>query len=305
MAEKQHTLKREYTFEGKGLHSGLITRMTLRPAEENTGIRFLRKDIGPDAYMEALSDYVTYTERGTTLEKGLVRISTAEHLLAAFNGLGIDNVIVETDNFEVPILNGSSRPYTDAICRDGLQEQSADRVYFTIKEPIHYKDEQTGSEITVLPDDRFSVDLTIDFNSKVLGIQTYHYDESTDFVTEVAPCKTFVFFHELEFLFRNNLIKGGDLENALVIVEHPVDENELSRMAALFNVDRVSRLDSGYLDNVSLHFPNECARHKVLDILGDFMLTGTRFKGKVIAMKSGHRINTSVAGLIRNQLIKR
>lgn len=303
--EKQHTLKKEYKFEGKGLHSGIVTKMTLKPSLENTGIRFLRSDIGPDAYIEAVSDYVTYTQRGTTLEKGLIRVSTAEHLLAAFSGLGIDNAIVEIDNFEIPILDGSSIPYTEAICKDGLQEQNAERVFHYLKEPIHYKDEQTGSEITILPDDKFSVELTIDFNSKVLGIQQYHYDENTNFETEVAPCKTFVFFHELEFLFKNNLIKGGDLENALVIVEHPVNECELSKMSTLFNVDKITRLNSGYLDNVKLHFPNECARHKMLDILGDFMLAGVKFKGKVIAKKSGHKINTIVAGLIRKQLINR
>lgn len=304
MAEKQKTLKKEYIFEGKGLHSGIVTRMILRPSKENTGIRFLRSDIGPDAYIEAISDYVTHTQRGTTIEKGSIRISTAEHLLAAFNGLGIDNAIVELNNFEVPILDGSALPYTNAICKDGLAEQNAERVYYSITEPIRYKDEQTGSEITILPDEEFKVDLTIDFGSKVLGVQKFCYDKTVDFVSQVAPCKTFVFFHELEFLFKNNLIKGGDLENALVIVENPVQEEELSRMANLFNVDKIARLDSGYLDNVKLHFDNECARHKLLDLLGDFMLVGYRIKGMVIAEKSGHKINTTVAKLIREQINK-
>lgn len=304
MSEKQKTLNKVYQFEGKGLHSGVISRMKIRPSEENTGIRFLRSDIGPDAYIEAISDYVTYTQRGTTFEKGQIRISTAEHLLAAFNGLGIDNAIVELDSFEVPILDGSALPYTNAILKDGLAEQAAERLYYSIPEQISYRDEKSGSEITVLPADSFSVDLTIDFGSRVLGVQKAHYDENTDFASQIAPCKTFVFFHELEFLFKNNLIKGGDLENALVIVENPVEEEELSRMAEIFNVEKIKRLESGYLDNVSLHFDNECARHKLLDILGDFMLVGHRIKGKIIASKSGHKINTTVARIIREQLTK-
>lgn len=304
MSEKQKTLKKEYTFEGKGLHSGLVTKMRIRPSGTGTGIRFLRSDIGPDAYIEALSDYVTYTQRGTTIEKGLVRISTAEHLLASFNGLGIDNAVVELDSFEVPILDGSALPYTKAFLSDGLDEQDAEREYYRINSEIVYEDKQSGSQIRVLPADSFSVELSIDFGSKVLGTQKAYYDENTDFASQIAPCKTFVFFHELEFLFKNNLIKGGDLENALVIVEKPVEEDELARMATLFNVERVARLDSGYLDNVKLHFDNECARHKLLDILGDFMLVGLRIKGKIIADKSGHKINTTMARIIREQITK-
>ena len=191
-----------------------------------------------------------------------------------------------------------------AIAPDGLEEQDADRQYLVVKKPIHYKDDKTGSEITVLPAEEFSVDLTIDFNSHVLGVQKFHYDNSVDFATEIAPCRTFVFFHELEFLFKNNLIKGGDLENALVIVEHPVPEEDLARMAALFNVDKVDRLPEGYLDNVRLHFPDECARHKLLDLIGDFSLVGRHIKGHVIADKSGHRINTAVARIMREEILR-
>ena len=304
MSDRQKTLKREYIFEGKGLHSGQNVRMKLSPAPVNHGIRFLRKDLGDSAVIEALVDYVTYTQRGTTLENGEVRISTLEHLMAAFYGLGVDNALVTVDNFEVPILDGSALPYVRAILPDGLEEQDAERQYFVVREPIHYKDEKSGSEITVLPAEEFSVDLTIDLNSHVLGVQKFHYDGSTDFAGEVAPCRTFVFFHEIEFLFKNNLIKGGDLDNALVIVEHPVPEEDLARMAALFNVEKVDRLPEGYLDNVCLHFPNECARHKLLDLLGDFSLVGRRIKGHVTADKSGHRINTAVAQIMRREILR-
>lgn len=276
--------------------------MRLSPAPVNHGIRFHREDLGPDAIEEAVADYVTTTQRGTTLEKGQVRVSTLEHLMSAFYGLGVDNALVTLDSFEVPILDGSAMPYVQAICADGLQEQDEPRRYYYIKEPVHYKDEATGAEISILPAEDFSVDLTIDFNSHVLGVQTFHVDETVDYAKEIAPCRTFVFFHELEFLFKNNLIKGGDLENALVIVEHPVPDEDLARMAALFNVEKVDRLPDGYLDNVRLHFPNECARHKMLDLLGDFSLIGCRIKGHVVADRSGHKINTAVARIVREKM---
>lgn len=302
MSDNQKTLKREYIFEGKGLHTGLKVNMKLSPAPAGSGIRFVREDIGPDAVIEAVADYVTTTQRGTTLEKGDIRISTIEHLLSAFSGMGVDNAVVTLNAPEAPILDGSALPYVQAISADGLQEQDAPRNYYIVKEKISYRDDKSGSEITIEPADDFSVDLTIDFNSHVLGVQTIHYDGSTDYAAEVAPCRTFVFFHELEFLFKNNLIKGGDLENALVIVERPVPEEDLARMAALFNVEKVDRLPDGYLDNVRLHFPNECARHKLLDLLGDFSLIGCRIKGKVKADKSGHKINTTVARIVRERI---
>lgn len=304
MNDLQRTLKREYIFEGKGLHSGMEVTMVVAPAPENTGVRFYRKDIAQDVYIGALADYVTSTQRSTTLEKGNIRISTTEHLLSALYGLGVDNAYVTLDTFEVPILDGSALPYTQAISADGLQEQNARRKYYEVKEKIYHKDEKSGSEITILPDDDFSIDLSIDFNSKVLGVQNAHYDKSIDFVKELAPSRTFVFFHELEFLLKNNLIKGGDLGNAIVIVEHPVSDKELDRITALFNISNVKRISEGYLDNVSLHFPNECARHKLLDLIGDLFLVGCRIKGKVIAEKSGHKINTDVAKILREKILQ-
>lgn len=277
--------------------------MVLEPAPAGHGIKFRRTDLGDDAVIDALVDYVTTTARGTTLEKGDVKISTLEHLMATFNGLGVDNALVSIDAQEVPILDGSAKPYVDAICKDGLVEQDAPRKYVEFKEKIVYKDEKSGSEIVIMPDDHFSVDLMIDFNSKVLGNQYSRLDETTDFAKDIAPCRTFVFFHELEPLFRNNLIKGGDLDNAIVIVEHPVPQEELDRLAGVFNTSSLERAPEGYLNHLELRFQNECARHKLLDLMGDFSLVGAPIKAKVIAYKSGHRINTEVARVIRKLIV--
>ena len=304
MSEKQHTLKCKYTFKGKGLHTGRNVTMTIEPAPANHGIKFRRVDLGEDAVIDASVDYVTTTARGTTLEKGDVKISTLEHLMATFSGLGIDNALVNIDAQEVPILDGSAKPYVDAICADGVVEQDAQRNYVELKEKIVYRDEKTGSEIIIMPDDHFSVDLMIDFNSKVLGNQYSRLDGNTDFAKDIAPCRTFVFFHELEPLFRNNLIKGGDLDNAIVIVEHPVPQEELDRLAGVFNASSLERAPEGYLNHLELRFQNECARHKLLDLIGDFSLVGMPIKGKVIAYKSGHRINTEVAKVIRKLVLE-
>jgi UDP-3-O-[3-hydroxymyristoyl] N-acetylglucosamine deacetylase / 3-hydroxyacyl-[acyl-carrier-protein] dehydratase len=304
MLDNQKTIKKSYNFVGKGLHTGLQVNMTLLPSNPNTGIRFLRKDISNDSYIEAVADYVTYTERGTTLEKGEIRVSTIEHLLATFVGMGVDNAIVELNAPEAPILDGSAKPYVEAISKDGLEDQGVPRKYFVIKDRIDYKDPKSGAELTILPSDDYSIDVTIDYNSKVLGVQTAAFSKEVDFAKDIAPCRTFVFFHELEFLFKHNLIKGGDLENAIVIVEHPVPQEELDRMAALFNVSSIKRVPEGYLSNISLRFENECARHKLLDVIGDFALIGFRMKAKVVANKSGHGINTSVAKIIREKALK-
>lgn len=304
MQEKQHTLKRSYTFSGKGLHTGKSVTMTIEPAPVDFGIKFKRVDLGEDAIIDACVDYVTTTSRGTTLEKGDVKISTLEHLMATLNGMHIDNALISIDSQEVPILDGSALPYVAAIAPDGTVEQDAPRRYFVPKSKIVYKDEETGSEIVIMPDDKFSVDLMIDYNSKVLGNQYARLTPETDFVNEIAPCRTFVFLHELEPLFKYNLIKGGDLDNAIVIVEHPLPQEELDRLANLFNVSTLERAPEGYLNHLELRFPNECARHKLLDILGDFSLIGMPMKAKVIGYKSGHRINTTVAKILREEIKK-
>ncbi len=298
MYTKQHTLKAACTFTGKGLHTGKKVTMTVEPAPVNHGIKFLRTDIGEDAVIEALVDYVTTTARGTTLEKGEVKISTLEHLMAALSGFQIDNALIKIDSQEVPILDGSAKPYMEQFVAAGIKDQGEPRKIFTLKEKIQYTNE-SGCEVVLMPDDDFSVDLMLDFNSKVLGNQYARFNRNTNFVTDIAPCRTFVFFHELEPLFQHNLIKGGDLDNAIVIVENPVPQSELDRLAALFNVRTLERAPEGYLNHLELRFSNECARHKLLDIMGDFSLVGVPIRAKIIGYKSGHGINTQVAKKVR------
>ncbi len=304
MRDNQHTLKKKHIFSGKGLHSGKSVRMSVEPAPENFGIKFRRTDLGGHAIIDACVDYVTTTSRGTTLENGEVKISTLEHLMASLYGLHIDNALISIDSQEVPILDGSALPYVTEFISGGIVEQQAERHYFTPKSKILYRDPKSGSELVVMPDDEFNIDLMIDFNSKVLGNQYARLTPATDFASEIAPCRTFVFFHELEPLFRNNLIKGGDLDNAIVIVEHHVDQKELDRLAELFNVQTLERAPEGYLNHLQLRFCNECARHKLLDIMGDFSLIGMPLKARVIGYKTGHGINTGVARVIREEIKK-
>lgn len=299
---QQQTLINNYTFEGKGLHTGKISKMTLRPAPENTGIVFVRTDLG--VQIEAVAENVTSTARSTTISKSGASVSTIEHLMSALTGLGVDNAIVEIDNEEVPILDGSAKFYLDAIVPDGLNLQNAEKTYVEIKEKIELKDEKTGSWVKIEPAENTSYDLTVDFNSKVLGVQTAHYDENTDYAFEIGKCRTFVFFHEIEFLFNNNLIKGGDVDNAIVIVEHPVTKEQVDNVAAHIGKTGIEVNESSYLNNLTLHFPNECGRHKLLDLIGDLRLSGGFLKGKITAFKPGHTINSEIAKLIRKTVNK-
>lgn len=294
----QNTLKKSYTFEGKGLHTGLVSKMVLKPAPENTGVRFLRTDLGK--YISVVAENVSNTARSTTISEDGAEVHTIEHIMSALTGLGVDNALIEIDNVEVPILDGSARYYVEAILRDGVQPQSAERQYIEIKETIEVKDEKTGSWVRIEPADKPSYELTVDFNSKVLGVQTAYWDESIDYSKEIGVCRTFVFFHELEFLFSNNLIKGGDVDNAIVIVEHPVTDEQLERMTKLFNMPKLKIEDNGYLNNLKLHFTNECGRHKLLDLIGDLRLSGGFLKAKITAFKPGHTINTNAAKSVRS-----
>lgn len=325
----QHTIKQSYKFCGKGLHTGVIANMTLHPAEAGSGIRFVRTDIGPDAIVPALATKVGPTNRSTTICSGEASVSTLEHLMSACAGLGIDNLLVEIDAPEVPILDGSAKPYVEAILADGLLAQDAPRKYLRLREPFHYENE-SGAIIDILSAESLKIDLTVDFNSKVLGVQHFVYSpppESsapcrsfapllasagrepfqasgyTDYATQIAPCRTFCFFHELEFLVSKGLIKGGDTENAIVVVEHPVDPATLKRMQTLFGVGDL-QVHEGYLNNLQLYFPDEIVRHKMLDILGDFALLGAPLLGTIIARKTGHRINTAVCkSLLESDLL--
>lgn len=294
----QRTLKNIYSFEGKGLHSGKYAHMRVCPAPVNTGLRFHRVDLGPDAYVDAVAENVSLTSRSTTIERDKVSVSTIEHLLSALTGLGIDNALIEIDNVEVPILDGSAEKYVEVMAPDGVQEQDAERKYIEIASEFVYKDEKTGSYIKLLPSNEPSYEVTIDFNSKVLGVQTVSWDPSKDYVNEIAPCRTFCFLHEIQVLAGLGLIKGGDLSNAIVIVEKQVPPFIVSKLAKSMGYPDLKITHKGYLSNVELHFPDECGRHKLLDIIGDLRLAGGFLKAKVIAYKPGHGINTKVAKLI-------
>ena len=294
----QQTLKKEYTFEGKGLHTGKVAKMTVAPAPVNTGIVFVRTDISSEAAVEAVAENVSNTARSTTISKGEASVSTIEHIMSALTGLGIDNAFIYIDNVEVPILDGSAKPYIDAMWQDGVQVQDEPRKYIEIKEAVEVTNDK-GSVVRIEPAEEFSYNIKIDFNSKVLGVQNAVWDSSVEYAEQVGVCRTFVFFHELQFLFANNLVKGGDVDNAIVIVEHPVTDDQVQQMSQLFNVPALEVREDGYLSNLVLRFPNECARHKLLDLIGDLRLAGGFLKAKVTAEKAGHGINTSAALKIR------
>ena len=278
--------------------------MTVSPAPADTGIVFKRTDIGEDALVEALAENVSSTARSTTISKGDASVSTIEHILSALTGMGVDNALIEIDNVEVPILDGSAKPYIEAIWKDGFQEQDAPRKYIELKETVEVVNEK-GSVIRLEPADDFSYDIKIDFNSKVLGVQHAQWDSSVVYPEEIGVCRTFVFFHEIEFLFNNGLVKGGDVDNAIVIVEHPVTKEQVDNMSRLFNVPSLEVREDGYLSNLQLRFTNECARHKLLDLIGDLRLCGGFLKAKVTAEKAGHGINTTAAKQVRAVLSSR
>ncbi len=302
MLKKQRTIKKPVTLSGKGLHTGMVVDLTFKPAPDNHGYVFQRVDLEDKPLVHAFAEFVTDTSRGTTIEEKGVRIGTIEHVMAALYGLEIDNVIMEISGPEAPIIDGSSKFIVKALKEAGIVEQKENKNYYEVKEKLVYHDEAKGIEISVFPDDKFSVDVMIDYNSKVLGHQYASLAKLQDFEHNVAPCRTFVFFHELEFLLKNNLIKGGDLENAIVILENEVPQEELDRIADLFNKPRIKRNSEGVLNNLNMYFTNEPARHKLLDILGDFSLIGRPIKGKIVASRPGHFANNQLARKIKNMI---
>lgn len=304
MAEKQKTLKAPITFTGKGLHTGVEVNMTFKPAPDSHGYVFKRIDLPGQPLINALAENVVETSRGTTLEENGARIATIEHVLASFVGMGIDNVLIEVDGPEAPILDGSSREYANAIDATGTVEQQTDRKYFILKEKLEYYDEEHGIHIIAYPDKIQSINVLIDYNSKVLGNQYASLEELDNFKEEIAPCRTFVFLHELEFLAKNNLIKGGDLDNAIIIVDRQMNQEELDRLAELFNKPKVKVQPEGILNNVDLRFANEPARHKLLDLVGDLALVGRWFKAKIIATRPGHQSNNEFARALRQVMKK-
>lgn len=300
--KNQNTLGKSCEFEGKGLHTGRYAHLSINPAEPGYGIKFRRTDLGEDVIIEALAENVSNTARSTTISSGEVSVVTIEHLLSALTGLGIDNARIDIDNVEVPILDGSAKPFVEGILAAGIVEQDAPRKFIEISRPVEIVDEKSGSRILVEPADEPCFTVEVDFNSRVLGVQHASWDLGVDYAKELGVCRTFVFFHEIEFLFNNNLVKGGDVDNAIVIVEHPVSGDQLDRIAHLFNVGKVEVNENGYLNNLKLHFDNECARHKLLDLIGDFRLVGGFLKAKVTAYKSGHSINTRAARAVRSAI---
>ncbi|MEL1254680.1 bifunctional UDP-3-O-[3-hydroxymyristoyl] N-acetylglucosamine deacetylase/3-hydroxyacyl-ACP dehydratase [Flavobacterium sp. DGU38] len=292
---KQKTIKNEISLTGVGLHTGKEVTMTFKPAPINNGFTFVRIDLQGQPIIEADANYVVNTQRGTNLEKLGVKIQTPEHVLAALVGCDLDNVIIELNASELPIMDGSSKYFVEAIEKAGIEEQDAKRNVYVVKEVISFTDETTGSEILVMPSDDYQVTTMVDFGTKVLGTQNATLKSIADFKDEISHSRTFSFLHELESLLENGLIKGGDLNNAIVYVDKEISESTMENLKKAFGKDEISVKPNGVLDNLTLHYPNEAARHKLLDVIGDLSLIGVRIQGKIIANKPGHYVNTQFA----------
>jgi UDP-3-O-[3-hydroxymyristoyl] N-acetylglucosamine deacetylase/3-hydroxyacyl-[acyl-carrier-protein] dehydratase len=292
---KQRTIAKEVALKGVGLHTGQEVTMTFKPAEENHGYAFKRIDLEGQPIIEADANYVVNTQRGTNLEKNGVKIQTSEHVLAALVGLEIDNVLIELDASEPPIMDGSSKFFVEALDKAGIVEQDAEREEYIVKDVITYTDEATGSEITVIPADEYQVTTMVDFGTKVLGTQNATLKHLSEFREDFADSRTFSFLHELEMLLEHGLIRGGDLNNAIVYVDKELSKDTMEKLKVAFKKDSIAVKPNGILDNLTLHHPNEAARHKLLDVIGDLALIGTRIRGKVIANKPGHYVNTQFA----------
>jgi len=303
-AQNQQTLKGNIELSGVGLHTGSEVNMTLKPANPGFGIRFQRVDLPEKPIVKADVDYVVDTSRGTTLEHNGARVSTIEHLLAAFVGLGIDNVLVELDGPEIPIMDGSAIQFIEAIENVGIQEQEAKRIVYTIDTNIHFYDPVKNVDMLIVPANNYQITTLIDFNSPILGTQHAQMKQLSDFKSEIAPCRTFCFLHELEYLLQHDLIKGGDLSNAIVVVDKPVTEEELARLATVFNKPTIEVKHEGILNNIQMHFPNEPARHKLLDVVGDLALIGYSINAHIIASRPGHASNVEFARKIKAYIKK-
>lgn len=291
---KQKTLKDSIHLEGVGLHTGQVVNITIQPAAANHGLKFKRTDIEKSPIIPATADYVVSTNRSTTIGKNDTTISTVEHLLAAFVGSGVDNALIEVEGGEIPIMDGSSKPFVDAIQNVGIEDLETDNDYLIIESAFSFKDEATGTEFVLSPANEYSVTTLIDFNSPVLGQQYAQLDSITDFNDNIASARTFAFLHEVEQLLDNGLIKGGDLDNAVVVVDKELSEVDRKRLAEKTGKTSID-VQKGILNTTALRFNNEPARHKLLDVVGDLALVGKRIKGKIIATKPGHTANTALA----------
>lgn len=302
--DKQHTLRSAASISGTGLHTGILVDMRLLPANPGFGIQFQRIDLPNKPVIKADCDLVTDTSRGTTLQLGDAKVSTVEHILAALVGMGVDNVLIELNGPEIPIMDGSSEPFIDLIAEAGVLEQDAAKAWYSIEDNIYHYDEVKRVEMVALPSVDYQITTLIDFNSPVLGTQHAGLKRMRDFKTEIAPCRTFCFLHELEMLLENNLIKGGDINNAIVVVDKPVTDAEKSRLAKAFKREQIEVKSEGYLNNLELRFPNEPARHKLLDVVGDLALIGYPIKARIIANRPGHSTNVEFAKKIKQYIKK-
>ena len=291
----QTTIAKEITLEGVGLHTGKNVVLTFKPAAANTGYIFRRTDLDGQPTIEADVQYVTDTQRGTNLVKNDVKIQTSEHVLSALVGLQIDNCVIELSAPEPPIMDGSSKFFVEALQKAETIELEEERDEYIVKEIIHYRDEESGSEMTLIPWDNYQVTTMVDFGTKVLGTQNASLEHLDDYVEQISSSRTFSFLHEIEMLLENGLIQGGDLNNAIVYVDKPLSDETMERLKKAFNKTHIAVQSNGILDNLSLHHPNEAARHKLLDIIGDLALVGRRIRGKVIARKPGHKVNVEFA----------
>lgn len=300
--DKQHTLKEATSISGTGLHTGILADLTLKPANAGFGFQFQRVDLPNKPIIKADCDLVTDTSRGTTLELNGAKVSTVEHVLAALVGKGVDNCLIEINGPEVPIMDGSSMPFIEAIEEVGVVEQDAAKVWYSIDENLYLTNEEKRVEMVIMPAREYQITTLIDFNSPVLGTQHAELKTMKNFKEKIAPCRTFCFLHELEMLLDHNLIKGGDINNAIVVVDKTIDDAELDRLKKVFKRDNIEVKSEGYLNNLELRFPNEPARHKLLDIVGDLALIGYPVKGRVIANRPGHSTNVEFAQLIKKHI---
>ena len=300
----QKTIKNSATISGIGIHTGVYTNLTLLPAKENTGIRFIRTDLEGKPIIPASLDNILSTNRSTNLKANNAEIHTVEHILASIVAEGIDNIIIEVDNMEIPILDGSSIQFSDLIITAEVQELSAERKFFEIKRKISFTDTVSGTTFTVTPAESFQIVVEIDYNSKTLGVQTATLDNLSAFKENIASSRTFCFLHELEQLLEHNLIKGGDVNNAIVIVEEEISDEKLNTLAKAFNKTDIKVEEGGILNNLKLRYKNEPARHKLLDVIGDLSLLGLPIKGKITALKPGHKNNTEFAKYLKNIMIE-
>jgi len=301
---KQKTLAKSFTLEGVGLHTGKAVIIEFEPAEVNHGIRFMRVDMEDQPILIADVMQVVSTNRGTTIRNGEAQISTVEHVLSAMTGTGVDNVLIKVNGPEIPIMDGSATHFVDGILKAGLVDQDSEREYFEIVEPISFRDEVTGTELLALPGDKFEITAMIDFNSQILGHQYASLHNIEDYASQIAPCRTFVFINELEQLFDQNLIKGGDLDNAVVIADRLMDQDELDRLAKKLGKQSIKVEKTGILNTTSLKYENEPARHKLLDVIGDLTLLGRPIKGKIVARKPGHTANIEFTKLLKRKLVE-